>query len=632
MAMTGINTEMWNGSGKSLRTGLRIIMSTNALDDPVTRILDKLQNVRQLTTGGHTARCPAHEDKNNSLKIDVGDEGQALVHCHAGCTADAIVAALNLTLADLFPPKAQATITRNGRGRHIAATYDYRDETGTLLYQAVRFEPKDFLQRRPDGRGGWRWSLGDVRRVPYRLSEILAADSTAWILIVEGEKDADRLAELGFVATTNAGGAGKWRPEYAEHFCGRRVCIIPDNDAAGEKHETTVAQSLIGIAADVRTLRLPNLPAKGDVSDWLDAGGTAAELAKLIIFAPRWNESAKTDDDPLDDESPPDAPRSRSHAEILALDLPPSRPLVAGLIEEGSGCILAGPGGTGKTWLSIDLARCVAAGLPWLGHFATNQTSVLIIDEEGNERGIQDRLRLLNAAQPLEDPPLWFAIGHGLKIDADATRLIIEEEISRYQPGLVIFDSLTRVHSANENDASEMSRVFARFAGLRREYGCAVMLIDHLRKKGLINDEAEMLRGSTDKRNWPDTILFASPVDGGGLTVSHIKARYGEPVPDFTVALEIDNDAGTGRVRYQGAAPSKNVAKGNDILEAIHALKRQLGEDGASVMTIAAWLDVSEATVRRHIKKLLSASIVRMRRVATDGRPRDVYDVLGGTE
>ena len=99
-------------------------------------------------------------------------------------------------MADLYPPRADA-IAGNGHSKRIVATYDYRDERGGCLYQVVRFEPKGFAQRRPDGNGGWIWNLDGVRQVPYRLPELLAADPDEWVLIVEGEKDADRLAGFG---------------------------------------------------------------------------------------------------------------------------------------------------------------------------------------------------------------------------------------------------------------------------------------------------------------------------------------------------------------------------------------------------------------------------------------------------
>ena len=95
----------------------------------------------------------------------------------------------------------------------IAAVYEYHDETGVLLYASVRFEPKAFRQGKPDGQGGLTWNMAGVRRVPYRLPELVrAAQAGELVWIVEGEKDADRLAALGLVATTNVGGAGKWRP------------------------------------------------------------------------------------------------------------------------------------------------------------------------------------------------------------------------------------------------------------------------------------------------------------------------------------------------------------------------------------------------------------------------------------
>ncbi|MDZ4278289.1 MAG: phage/plasmid primase, P4 family, partial [Dehalococcoidia bacterium] len=171
----------------------------------------------------------------------------------------------------------------------IAATYDYRDEDGRLLFQVVRLRSKEFRQRRPDGAGGWIWNLRGARRVLYRLPELLATDPSQPVFLVEGEKDADRLATLGLIATTNPGGAGKWRAEYGEALRGRRVIILPDKDDSGRKHAEQVARSAHGVAADVRVLGLRGLPDKGDVSDWLDAGGTAEELLKLGESAPAWS-------------------------------------------------------------------------------------------------------------------------------------------------------------------------------------------------------------------------------------------------------------------------------------------------------------------------------------------------------
>lgn len=174
----------------------------------------------------------------------------------------------------------------NGKPR-IVAQYDYRDEAGNVLSQAVRFEPKDFRQRRPDGKGGWIWYVKGTRIVPYRLPELLAEPARP-VLIVEGEKDADALARIGVVATTNACGAGKWTAEHSEFLRGRGVIVLPDNDDAGRNHAQQVAQSLHGIAEEVRIVELPGLPDKGDASDWIAAGGTRDELRRLAKAASVW--------------------------------------------------------------------------------------------------------------------------------------------------------------------------------------------------------------------------------------------------------------------------------------------------------------------------------------------------------
>jgi predicted P-loop ATPase len=161
-------------------------------------------------------------------------------------------------------------------------TYDYRDERGDLLFQVVRKPGHVFLQRAPDGAGGWKWKLSGVRRVVYRLPQLINAAAAAHVFVVEGEKDADNLAALGFVTTTNPGGAGKWRPEYSIFLKDRDVTILPDNDAAGIAHAHQVRKFLSGIAKSIRILRLPGLADKEDVSDWIGHSGNADKLMELV--------------------------------------------------------------------------------------------------------------------------------------------------------------------------------------------------------------------------------------------------------------------------------------------------------------------------------------------------------------
>ena len=186
---------------------------------------------------------------------------------------------------------------------NVVAEYNYVDEDGVPLYQVVRLDPKDFRQRRLEG-GNWVWKLGNVRRVPYRLPELMRADPSEMVFVVEGEKDVDRLWSLGLVATCNAGGAAspgkrtKWPDKFREFFAGRDVVVLPDNDAAGEQHAAAVADSLTSMlssAASVRIVRLPDLPEKGDVSDWLNAGGNVPQLRDLVADAPLYSRLQRSD-------------------------------------------------------------------------------------------------------------------------------------------------------------------------------------------------------------------------------------------------------------------------------------------------------------------------------------------------
>jgi hypothetical protein len=295
--------------------------------DPVEDLLGRLDGVKQTGPGQYMARCPSHDDRHASLSVGRGDDGRALIDCKAGCSPLEVVQAMGLRMNALFPPKPVAgktTAPTNGKGKsaakgRIVATYDYRDSAGALAFQVVRFDPKDFCQCRSDGEGHRVWGLsageyaqgkdGDwykvkdrtpadaprrqfpaTPRVLYSLSELLAADKGTWVFVVEGEKDADNLAALCLVATTNPGGAGKWKhlaDDSALH--GRRVAIVPDKDGPGLAHAQDVAARLHGKAAVVKVIDLPDGEVDGrpvkDASDWIESldGRTSEELAAALV-------------------------------------------------------------------------------------------------------------------------------------------------------------------------------------------------------------------------------------------------------------------------------------------------------------------------------------------------------------
>ena len=230
----------------------------------VDLVLSRLEGVKQVN-GGWMARCASHDDRLASLSIGVGQDGRVLLKCFAGCEVEQIVAAIGLDVRDLFEHEAEG-------GRRLVECYDYVDEHGALLYQAVRYEPKTFKQRRPDGRGGWVWKLGKTRRVLYRLPQVIAAvaaGETIWV--VEGEKDVHALMAVGLCATTNAMGAGSWGSSYATTLRGAHVVIVQDRDETGRAHARKVYASLLGVAESVRIVEA----AEGkDASDHLAAGLT----------------------------------------------------------------------------------------------------------------------------------------------------------------------------------------------------------------------------------------------------------------------------------------------------------------------------------------------------------------------
>jgi hypothetical protein len=205
------------------------------------------------------------------------------------------------------PPRSNGKDHRHALRQVVTATFEYQDENGAVVYVIERVEyrtatngsflakggkhKKTFRQRRPDPDhpSEWIWNVGGVAKIPYRLPELIEAVAAGHpIYIPEGEGKVDALREIGIAATCNPGGAGKWLPEFNQYLRGADVVLLPDNDEPGWKHINDIGASLAGIAGRVRVLALPNLAAKGDIRNWLDAGGTREQLDALVEQAPDW--------------------------------------------------------------------------------------------------------------------------------------------------------------------------------------------------------------------------------------------------------------------------------------------------------------------------------------------------------
>jgi hypothetical protein len=244
-------------------------------------ILNKLHNVKKLKDGEFIACCPAHisQQKNHQNLTVTQKDDNILIHCFAKCTPESIVQSLGYEMADLFIKPDEVKV--KSEPKRIVATYDYQDENGQELYQVVRYQPKDFIQRHRNGGGEWIFKMDGIRRVLYHLPEILRSHK---VYLVEGEKDADNLIEKGLVATTSPGGASAWKPEYSEYLRGKSVVLIPDKDSAGYAYAKDVIHSIEGKALAIKVIILPGAGIK-DVSDWLQTQDDMSVIEdKLTTF------------------------------------------------------------------------------------------------------------------------------------------------------------------------------------------------------------------------------------------------------------------------------------------------------------------------------------------------------------
>jgi RecA-family ATPase len=481
--------------------------------DIETDVISRLRKVKR-NGNGWVACCPSHDDKNPSLSIGVGLEGKPLFYCHKGCSFEDILDALGLCSFEddsrrlEVPSDEEPTCEgiereqaerEQAEQRRICSTYDYTDETGNLIYQVVRYEPKDFRIRKPKNDGSWEWRLGDSPRVPYRLPDVIAArEEDSYLIFTEGEKDSQNAKEhLGFFSTTIATGANAWKEYLADYFVGSNIVIVPDNDEAGREFAQTVANSIFAKAKAVKVLTLPNLPEKGDISDWIENGGNREELLALIQDTPHWSESRQ---DNKQGTKTNDFFIAKSCNQWMqeAQNSPIPRMLFGEFWFEGEICMLFADSNVGKSILAVQIADAITKGKE-IGSFRREieRQPVLYFDFElsarqfGNRYGQNSEGNLTNLYQFDE-----MFIRAAINPDGDLSDIEkfedtlfrkLESLIAEKDVKIIIVDNLTYLKNDNEK-AKEALRLMKRLKALKEKYGLSILALAHTPKRSLENE------------------------------------------------------------------------------------------------------------------------------------------------
>jgi hypothetical protein len=546
--------------------------------------LDLLARFPGARRNGHgwAATCPAHDDRRASLSIGRGDDGRWLLRCHVGCELQAILDKVNLQTRDLFPEPHTTT------KKTIVATYDYVDEAGAVLYQAVRYSPKDFKQRRPDGHGGWIWTLGKVRRVLFGLP---ALTGQKVVYIPEGEKDVLALRALGLTATCNAAGAAKWTADYTAQLTAagvESVAILPDHDEPGRQHAETIARSCHAAGLQVKIVSLPDLAPKGDVSDWLNAGHTKDQLIALVKATPLYAPSG-TDDDQRTERG-----RVVRLTPASTITPRPVRWLWDGRLALGTFNLLGGREGIGKSIVECTLAADITRGrLP--GIYTNRPRSVAIAaTEDCWDYTLVPRLMAADAdltrvfRVDVEAAGIETALSlpHDLP---DVERRIVEHEVAV----LMLDPLLSRLDAdLDSHKDAEVRQMLEPLVGMAERTACTVLGLIHVNKSSS-SDPLTTLMASRAFVAVARAVLFAmtDPDDEKTRLLGQPKNNLGRldlPTLSFqingvVVADTADGPVWTGQLNWTGESE-------RTIRDALQQAAEMSGGNRTVVSEAADWL------------------------------------------
>jgi hypothetical protein len=551
-------------------------VNSRTIYDPVLEVLSRLDNVK----GGHgkwQACCPAHEDRTPSLSISVGEDGQVLLYCHAGCKPENVVAAMGLEMRDLWPDRDQSarvmpgttsykanekagsgakSNNHNGKTSHGAiikrTPYRYIGEDDNIyIKERTDFEDgdKDFAWFSEEGYKAHRKGLNGYPLANMLLHHHLDVEGSPLdepVIFAEGEKATDALAERGFLAVCAAGGASqKDFGRSLEALRGRVVYLWPDHDDQGRAFMNHVADALKDVAAEIRELYLwhSDIQDHDDAFEYLARFG-ADNVSAAMQNAPVWSDLSAGTAGASAESSPQRQTQFRA-PELLTLVLPEPKWAIPNLLPEGLS-ILGGKPKMGKSWLALGMCVAIATGGAVLGSIRVEPGEVLYLALEDNPRRLQDRLKkVLGGERQLQAATA--ALGN-LTLDTQWPRLdkngltFLRFWLDAH-PGarLVVIDTWARIKPRQRTSGSQYDEDYASVEGLQQlasEAGVAILIVTHLRKMDA-DDPLDTLNATLGFSGGADSILILKRERGrhdASLFVS------GRDVEEQDIALKWDAD------------------------------------------------------------------------------------------
>jgi AAA domain len=562
---------------------------SRAVDD----FLGRLDGVKTAGQNQWAARCPCRNDDNNpSLSIAQSDAtGDVLVSCHRGngCDTKQICDAMGIKVSELFNRahsdswvdkpsqyrESSSPQVQKKSSRKLVATYKFRDENGTLMYEKLRYVDengkKSFGHRRPDPDmpGEYIYDAKGIKKILYRLPEVIKAINDGEpVWLVEGEKDVDALvSKYGVCATTMSSGAGHWEPEYSQLLSGAEVLeIVADNDEPGKNHALHVAAQVRALGGNVRVW----VSHYGkDISDHIASGHEPDELEELDYELPEDAGALEAEEDESAGERILDIVQSVVQNGDLSLEQMVNRLgvmlnamsqhsdedtgrlynwqqfledykdrgyewIIPGLLEKQERVIVVAAEGVGKTMLARQVAICSAAGVHPFTFQPMQPITTLMIDLENPERIIQRTSNnIMREAVKMSktkkiDAHLYIQPA-GLDLTSSRDRAVIERLCEQIKPQLIVLGPLYKAYVDNGTRTSEALAVeVAKFLDRIRDiYGCAFWL-EHHAPLGTSSSSRELRPfGSSVWSRWPEFGISLTPdpiaLDGYVYEVNHFR-------------------------------------------------------------------------------------------------------------